>query len=298
MRSNELAPIELAAAAKLFSSAVIKEMAKMGRSPLFARLVKESNLASNVDDTKPVGIFFDEAFRLLTMKANRNEYSYKAALTTKLLLGVHSLRTATLITEFRVGLNKADVVILNGTSTVYEIKSERDKLSRLNAQLDSYLNVFAKVNVIVADRHLESALKIAPQEVGVMVLNDRFKITTARSSCADPGRVNPVAIMESVQRVEAVAIIQRLGVESPNVPNTQMHSALVEIFNSLKSEEVHRAMVDVLKTTRSALPISTLIHTLPASLRAAVLGTPLRQKDHSQLLQAVHTPLKDALCWA
>lgn len=298
MRPVELAPTELAAATKLFSSAVIKEMAKMGRSPLFARLVKESNLACQENITKPVGCIFDEAFSLLRKKTNRNEYAYKTALTSKLLLGVHSLRTASLISEFRVGLNKADVVILNGTSTVYEIKSERDKLTRLNSQLDAYLDVFARVNVIVAERHLEATLKMAPREVGVMTLNDRFKITIARPANTDPSRVNPLVILSSIQRAEAIKIVQQLGIEAPQAPNTQLHLALTEIFQSLRAEDVHQAMVTVLKSTRSSMPIEHLIQTLPKSLQAAVIATPLRQKDHSLLLRAVHTPLKEALLWA
>lgn len=45
-------------------------------------------------------------------------------IANKILLGKHSLNTSHMLSEFRVGYNKADVVIINGTSSVYEIKSE------------------------------------------------------------------------------------------------------------------------------------------------------------------------------
>ncbi|MEI9986083.1 MAG: sce7726 family protein [Aliidongia sp.] len=53
------------------------------------------------------------------------------SVTQKILMGKHSLRTASMLNEFRAGSCKADLVILNGTATVYEIKSERDSLTRL-----------------------------------------------------------------------------------------------------------------------------------------------------------------------
>ncbi|PKG80047.1 hypothetical protein CXF80_18020 [Shewanella sp. Actino-trap-3] len=74
-------------------------------------------------------------------KHYRYEYFYKNTIANNRLLGRHSLRTAAMITEFRVGRNIADCVIFNGSSTCYEIKTEFDSLSRLDAQLDSYLQI-------------------------------------------------------------------------------------------------------------------------------------------------------------
>src|SRR5262245_42464473 len=138
----------IAAISRFFSAGVVREMARRGRSPLLARLARESTLLNSLEAGRPVADLFDAGFSVLQSARNRDEYVYKAAITHKVLLGTHSLRTAAMLTEFRVGANKADVAILNGTSTVYEIKSERDSLKRLAAQLASYRMVFAKVNVI------------------------------------------------------------------------------------------------------------------------------------------------------
>ena len=76
------------------------------------------------------------------------EYVYKNTIVNKILLGRHSLNTSTLISELNVGKSKADIVIFNGTSTVYEIKTELDSLNRLEAQLEDYLKCFDKIYVI------------------------------------------------------------------------------------------------------------------------------------------------------
>jgi hypothetical protein len=172
----------LAAISRFFSSSVIREMARKGESALFARLLNESRLLEALPTDAPVGSVFETAFSLLRREGYRHEYIYKAALTHKILLGRHSLRTASMLNEFRVGECKADLAILNGTSTVYEVKSERDSLSRLERQLSAYAKVFAQVYVIVAEPHLDAVRGSVPRDVGIMVLSSRHQISTLRET--------------------------------------------------------------------------------------------------------------------
>lgn len=103
---------------------------------MFARSLRETELFDHAETLGiTVGEAFNEAFALLRQTGLRNEYVYRSALTHNLLLGKHSLRTACMLNEFRIGSCKADLIILNGTGTVYEIKSERDSLSRLQNQI-------------------------------------------------------------------------------------------------------------------------------------------------------------------
>lgn len=127
---DELTPrvSELSALTRLFSSAVFQEMAKKGRSALFKRLLDQTDVVERCHSDATVGDAFNSAFKVLQTAGLRDEYIYRAAVTKKILMGKHSLRTASMLNEFRAGSCKADLVILNGTATVYEIKSERDSL--------------------------------------------------------------------------------------------------------------------------------------------------------------------------
>ena len=107
---------------------------------------------------------------MLRKAGQRDEYVYRAALTHNILLGRHSLNTASLLTEFRAGSCKADLAILNGTATVYEVKSERDSLTRLENQLLNYRKVFAKVYVIVAEQFLQQVIDKTTADIGIMSL--------------------------------------------------------------------------------------------------------------------------------
>lgn len=297
-KMGDLGTDQLAAISRLFSSSVVREMARKGRSPLFARLAAQSRLLCSTSLSGRVCTLFDTAFSLLKREGYRHEYIYKAALTEKILLGIHSLHTASMITEFRVGECKADVAILNGTATVYEVKSERDSLARLERQIAAYATVFAKVYVIAAESHVRAVANTVPSFAGILCLNGRHQISTLREAANQPERTSPGAIFDSIRMEEARVILASFCIPVPCLPNTKLRAALRNAFVKLDPTQAHDAMVRVLKQTRNLLPLSALVDQLPSSLQTAALSVPLRRVDHQRLVDAVKTPLKDAMGWA
>lgn len=289
--------VEPAAVARFFSASVMKELAGRGKSPTLARLFRESGLLSSQHYDSTVGEFLDHGFGHLKKKQHRHEYIYKAAIAKKILLGTHSLNTASMLTEFRVGDCKADVVILNGTATAYEIKSERDSLSRLQKQVATYLRVFATTNVIVGENHLDDVLASIPAEVGVLKLSAKYRITAVREPKSDASRTCTRSIFDSITLDEAADILAANGIEVPKGPNTQRYRVLREVFVSLSPDVAHRGMVETLKRSRNLLSLKTLLDSLPESLHTASISTRLRKRDHERLLKAIDTPLRNALQW-
>lgn len=273
-------------------------MAKKGRSPLFGRLIDQTDLSEKCGRRATVADAFDRAFSILKVAGHRDEYVYRAALAHKVLMGKHSLKTASMLNEFRAGSCKADIVILNGTATVYEIKSERDSLARLANQVRNYQRVFASVNIIASESHVQGVLGVVPDDVGVMCLTSRYRISTIRDAIDDPERVCPIAIFESLRAAEAESVLKVLGVAVPSVPNTRRHAALRKLFESLEPADVHFQMVQVLKRTRNLSPLGELVNQLPKSLHAAALSIQVRRAEHGRIVEAVRAPLGDAMAWA
>jgi hypothetical protein len=286
----------MSAISRLFSPGVFREMATRGRSSLFARLAHQAALPAPKKAT--VGDAFDVAFALLRQSGVRNEYVYRAALTHNVLLGTHSLKTASMLTEFRVGTSKADLAILNGTGTVYEIKSDRDSLTRLASQVTNYRKVFAKIYVIAGNAHVDDIMARMPHDVGVMALERWDRIRTVRDAADRPDLVCPVTICQSLRTAEARALLRNLNVAVPEVPNTLMHGALKECFARLDPAQAHAEMVKTLKKSRNLEPLSALVDSLPESLQPAALSVQIRRVDHVRLLSAIETPLHIALGWA
>lgn len=287
----------ISALSRLFSSSVIKELARRGQSPLFHRLINEAGFLFPKNSRLKVRDVFDEAFSILKQKQNRNEYIYKSALTQNILLGRHSLNTASILSEFRVENCKADVVILNGTGTVYEIKSERDSLSRLDKQISAYRKVFAKVFVIAGENHIESVWDSVPSDVGIKVLSSGYNISEIRDAKDISERTEPSVIFDSIRINEARLILAGLGIEYPDLPNTEQYGVYKEAFSKLSPSIAHRGMVKVLKKTRNLSSLKQVVDEMPTSLRSAVLTTSLRKSDRLRLIDAVRTPIEEALQW-
>lgn len=273
-------------------------MAKNGRSSLFSRLISMSEIGALCPADATVGHAFDSAFAILKRNGCRDEYVYRAALIQRVLLGKHSLNTACMLTEFRAGTCKADLAILNGTATVYEIKSERDSLARLANQVENYKRVFAKVFVIASKDHVDSVFKTVPTDVGVLELSARHQISTIREAEDRPNRICPVTVFESLRTAEAETILAQLGVQFPDVPNTLRRGVMRERFEKLDPTAVHMAMVATLKRTRDLAPLREFVERLPQSLHAAALSINIRRSDHDRIVEAVSTPLTTAMAWS
>jgi len=283
------------ALARIFSPSIYREFATKGRSPAFARLADQCEML-NQDGFGTVADVFERAFHELAY-GNRPEYVYKAVLAKKTILGVHNLNTAALLSEFRAGSSKADVVVVNGTTTVYEVKSERDKLCRLSGQISDYLKVFGRVNVIVAEKHIEEAKKRLPEIVGIHRLTRRNQISIVRKALDNSSNVQAPAIFNSLSLKEASRVLTELGIRIPVVPNTQLYSELAKIFDGLPGKAVHEASVKILKASRSQTHLKEFVSELPQSLRVNALTTPVRVKDRSRVLETLGLPVKTAKKW-
>ncbi|EPJ45199.1 MAG: hypothetical protein OFPII_29200 [Osedax symbiont Rs1] len=81
----------------------------------------------------------------------------------------------TVFSEFTVGnaTRRVDLVITKGKELwAFEIKSEADSLKRLKGQVDIYSKYFDKVFVIVAKKHVNSALSIIPKTVALWEIKE------------------------------------------------------------------------------------------------------------------------------
>ena len=288
---------DVSALSRLFSATVFRDFGRQGSSALFSRLVMQAQIAESMPKQSTVGAVFDAAFGVLKQPGMRDEYVYRNAITQKILLGRHSLKTATMLSEVRAGTCKADVVVLNGTATAYEIKSERDSLARLRNQLRNYSSVFAAVNVVVSPLHVREVLAAVPEDVGVLSLSPRFTLQTEKQAQDRPERTSPLMILELLRAEEAVSVLSALGIESPKVPNTQIRSELGKIFARLDPTIVHEQMVKTLRDSRSQAALSEFVDSIPKSLKAVSLAKKADARGRIRIIEAIETPLVEALSW-
>ena len=197
----------LPAIGKIFSPIVLDNIAENGCSSYLEEVCINSGLIKLLDPKVSLGQFFDWTYNFL-FKNYRNEYIYKNVIANKILLNRHSLNTTKMLTEFRVGNSKADVVLLNGASTVYEIKSQYDSFARLRKQIDSYIQIFDYINVITSAHQSEKLRNFLPNEIGILALTDRYTISTIRNAKSNKHNINPGVLFDSLRKNEYLMTIK------------------------------------------------------------------------------------------
>jgi len=215
----------------------------------------------------PLEQFFDWIYNIL-FHNYRNEYVYKNAIANKILLGKHNLNTSHLVTEFRVGKCKADVVVLNGTSTVYEIKSEFDSFVRLEKQIRSYLDVFDHVNVVTSNSQVAKLENILPDVVGILVLTKRNTISTIRESEGNKINIKPSILFDSLRKNEYTQVIKECYGIVPDVPNALIYTECKKLFCKLYPEIAHDVTTKILRQRTNIKVLKEFIEMAPSSLSA------------------------------
>ena len=272
--------------AQVFSSATINALCHGEENPTLDYILNESGFSKYIPDDTSVGAVFEAIYAYL-VKYYRNEYIYKNAIANKILIGRHSLKTSHLLSEFRVGSAKADLVILNGTSHVYEIKTEYDSTDRLANQIENYLRAFDRIHIVAHEKHLEKAREIVGDKVGLMVLTEKYTIRTIREAVSNKRNVAPEIIFDSLRRSEYCEILKAEFGFVPDVPNTRIFLECKKLFAKLDPEGVHDRLVTMLKNRGVRNPVAHEINALPQSLAMALLSYPIQPKQIQ--------PLKDSL---
>lgn len=113
----------------------------------------------------------------------------------------------------RRGEVRADIVVVNGETHGYEIKSSEDTLRRLRAQDARYSSVFDRVTLVTAARHMPVAATMVPGWWGVIVASEAehgIRFVTHRSAGENPAR-DARAAAEFLWRGETLRLLDLRG---------------------------------------------------------------------------------------
>jgi hypothetical protein len=250
--------------ARVFSPRVFKDLAVTGSSAFLNYVFEESGF-ERAPETKLVDLF--ENIYAFLLRHYRSEYVYKNALVTKILLGRHSLATSSVLTEFPTLSCKADLVILNGSSVAYEIKTELDSLERLQNQIASYRRVFDQVFVVTHESHLGKLSRLLSEEIGLIVLTDRYTLNTVRPSASNKMNASVGDIFDCLRQHEYCEVVKSRFGFVPNVPNTRLYEECRRLFLNLTIDEAHDGMVAVLKRRCKNSTLNPFVSSVPHSLK-------------------------------
>jgi hypothetical protein len=262
-----------------------------------ARPVTDLLLEHGQVERDVAGLRLDELFdcgwsRLA--RSYRNEYVYKNELATRLVFKRHSPRTAGFQVELRVGSSIADVVVANGTTTAYEIKTEFDTCRRLSSQTSDYLKAFAKVYVVTHPAHVARYERELDPRVGLIVLSDSHALSPYREASENSANIDPRTVFRCMRREEYLRAIEwSMGV-LPVMPNGLIGAHCEALFQQLTAEQAHKCFIKALKARTTDKSNVDFVSKLPSSLRALGYATPLSGRQRTSVLDSLSKPVQSA----
>lgn len=163
----------------------------------------------------------------------RNEYFYQNTLLNKLLLGRHSIKTTTALTQIPISKSKADFILINGKAVVYEIKTELDTFERLETQIRDYYKAFDHVCVVTSELQFDQACEILKgTNVGVYALTQQETISQTKriEPIRDTSQLDYSAIFKILHKDEFESILLKYFNELPKVSQVFYYGECLKKF--------------------------------------------------------------------
>lgn len=217
------------------------------------------------------------------LKTNyRNEYFYKNTILNKLLLGVHSPKTTTALTEVPVFKSKADLILINGKAVVYEIKTELDNIDRLENQLNNYYKAFDHVSVVTSkSNYLAIEKKLSGTPVGVYLLTNRNSLSEKKKPSEDNSRLDLNIVFKILRKPEYESILKSHYGQLPSVSQFNYYSTCREMFCQIDTPRAYKLFLDQLKK-RNHIDID-MYSTVPYELKFLMYFLNLKRLEYQNL---------------
>lgn len=180
-----------------------------------------------------------------------DDTTIRSAFHEKRLRRVHQSTSTLIVDEFGIdhGRQRADIVVINGRMTGYEIKSDSDTLDRLAKQVVGYNRVFDFAVVVATERHLKPVSAMVPSWWGIISVSiaryGAVRFRTVRRGSLNP-RTSAISLTRLLWRDEALAELRELG-----LGGKQLRKERARLYQSLAQRlpraELARIVRDRLK---------------------------------------------------
>ena len=232
----------------------------------------------------------DVSLRVL-LREHPIEYVYKACVLKRTVLGTYSPKTTALYMEFPIGDARADILLVNGEATVFEVKTRFDDTTRLNAQLSEYYRCFKSVSVVVEEEQIRHYTQKLPDHVGVLALTPRFSIGVRRSPTATSANLDHARMFALLRQKEHHGAVSDLGVNLSSIDPSIRYEAALECFSTLPVEMAYARILRALRVRQRTRRLASLCRRLPESLHASAFSFRLRNQDWDNLVCVLSQPL-------
>lgn len=269
---------------RIFSTKVLRDLSQLGTAPALASVVRMLQRRGQPLDRTSLSDLYEASY-IECARTKKIEYVYKNALVEKKILGRHSLRTASAMFEVSVGSSKLDALLFTNHVSAYEIKTERDELGKLAAQIADYKKAFTRVWVFTSEKHVSAIERQVPENVGISILGSRYRIRVLREAIESSDDLEPAAMLRLLRKKELLDFIRK---DCSEIPNTKIFSEALDFASSIGARDLNQHVTSVLRGR--ALGNTGLASALPRNLGAIALALNLNSSQTSRLIDVLRSP--------
>lgn len=228
----------------LFTQKVFRELLDTGENKNYQSAVSQyaKEALTNLDAIKMI-------YKALST-SHRNEYFYLNTLLNKWLIGVHSIKSTTALTQIPIDNSVADFILMNGIAVVYEIKTELDNFDRLNNQISDYYNAFNRVCVVVPECNFDKACVLLKNtNVGIYSLTKRVTISqkNRKEPIENNSALKHTSIFKVLNKKEYENILRKYFGELPDVKPVFYYDECLKAFSEIPINNAYLLFVEELK---------------------------------------------------
>ena len=215
-----------------------------------------------------------------------NEYILKNTFLNECLIGEIASHDANVFSEFRIGDAVADLAAFNGSSKVFEIKTELDSDNRLASQLHNYKKAFNEIYLIVPEAKLLFYSKYE-KEAGLISYNLRNekKFIIERYPIANYV-VESDAIMNLLHTAEYKALIWDYFGEVGKMTSFNQFETCKVLLRKIPVETLNFLFITFMKKRKTHLGLSKKSN---KEFNQLSLALKLDNQQRSDLMESLNT---------
>lgn len=269
---------------RFFTRNTFKQVIDEGESPAYIAAIRRYIVDSADKSNKEC---ISEIYQHLKNEY-QNEYYYKNTLLNKLLLGIHSPRTTTALTEVPVGNSKADFILINGKAVVYEIKTALDNFDRLDGQIEDYYKAFSRTVVVTSEENYDDVQKkLQNSPAGICLLTKKGTLSIRKEPIEYCDMLSKPILFKILRKNEYEQILLKLFGSLPDVSQFEYYRACQALFESLPTDIAYQMFVQTLKL-RTKIDIVEYSK-IPYELKFLVYFSNYKKSDYAKLCRFLST---------
>jgi len=200
---------------------------------------KQSKKATYIDYLRHIYNILEENYQ--------NEYIFKNSFLNEWLIKEMGQSNSKVFSEYRVGNAVADLVMFNGNSKVFEIKTDLDTKNRLALQIQNYKKAFNQIYLIIPETKIDT-YRNYDVEIGLITFNnkrtDKFKLYR---KAFNNQTIEADTIMHILHTHEYKAIVKSHFGDLPEMTSFNQFHICREFIKKIPNEELNKYFIDIMK---------------------------------------------------